>query len=454
MSLTPLTFTGISQFSTDFQTILNRAVSIAAIPVQQLQNEQTDVLARKQLLTELNSALSDLTARIGSLASIGEYKALSASSSNSFKVSATATGATAPASYTLSEITSVARAAAEMSSSGYATSGETAVSSTGTMKLIVGTSEYDITLEEGENNLIGLQNAINLSGAPVTASILTTGTGENPNYLSVTANSTGETTLRLVDDPEGAASEWLTANNQGANTRFKLNGVVVDKSTSYVNNVIPGMTFTVLDTTDVGETITLSLASDRDELGSALAALADSYNTVADLLNAQMGEAAGLLSGDFLVREAQGKLRELVSYSGSGTIRSLAELGIELDDTGVMTFNQTTFDSLSEGSIQEAFTFLGSTTTGFGQLQDSFESLTDPVTGLIRLQQDQYDETDQRLEQQVEVLSERITAMQTSLAAKLQLTDALLAQLESQQSLLSASIQSMNYSLYGTQEES
>ena len=207
MSLTPLTFTGISQFSTDFQTILNRAVSIAAIPVQQLQNEQADVLTRKQLLTGLNSALSELAARIGSLAAIGEYKALSASSSNSLKVTATATGATAAASYTLSEITSVARAAAEMSVSGYATSDGTAVSATGSMNLIVGSSEYTITLGEGKNNLIGLRDAINLSGAPVTASILTTGTGDNPNYLSVTANSTGATTLRLVDDPEGAPAE-------------------------------------------------------------------------------------------------------------------------------------------------------------------------------------------------------------------------------------------------------
>ena len=46
MSLTPLTFTGVSTYSRDFQTILNRATQIASLPIQQLQNQQKDLLHR------------------------------------------------------------------------------------------------------------------------------------------------------------------------------------------------------------------------------------------------------------------------------------------------------------------------------------------------------------------------------------------------------------------------
>jgi hypothetical protein len=45
----------------------------------------------------------------------------------------------------------------------------------------------------------------------------------------------------------------------------------------------------------------------------------------------------------------------------------------------------------------------------------------------------------------------RISNFQRATSARLQAADALLAQLQSQQQLLTATIQSMNYSLYGKQ---
>ena len=60
MSIAPLVFTGISDFSSDFQTILDRSVAIAAVPLQGMQNEQSDLLVKKQLLTDLGASVSAL----------------------------------------------------------------------------------------------------------------------------------------------------------------------------------------------------------------------------------------------------------------------------------------------------------------------------------------------------------------------------------------------------------
>ena len=46
MSITPLTFTGVSTYSNDFQTILSRAVQIAQLPLKALQNRDTGLTAR------------------------------------------------------------------------------------------------------------------------------------------------------------------------------------------------------------------------------------------------------------------------------------------------------------------------------------------------------------------------------------------------------------------------
>lgn len=451
MGLSPLVFTGVSQFSDDFQTILNRAVSIARLPLIQLQNEQSDLLTKKQLLSELRSAVGGLASALEALGAAGRTRALSASSTNTARVTVSLNGATQAGSYTISEITSVAKAASETTLTGYATADQTPVSSDGLLELVVGSNTYQIDIS-GANSLNGLRDAINALGAGVTATVLNTGTGATPYYLAITANSPGAQALQLRETPGDAGSNLLTSANQGANAVFKLNGLDIVKSGNVINDVIPGLTFTIVSTTDPGETVELKLSSSRSTLATKLADLANAYNTLRTKVNAQVGETAGLLSGDFLVREIQHNLRQLASYESSGAIRRLADLGLEFDDQGQMSFNSSKFYSLSDAEIAAAFDFLGSETSGLGGLSQSFDQISDPISGLIKLQQDQYDAADQRLSRQIDELTSRIEFMQLSLSAKLQQADTLLAQLESQQVLLEASIKGLELALYGKKD--
>lgn len=451
MSLSPLKFTGVSTYSSDFQTIVDRATSIANLPIKLLQNQQADIVQQRLLVSNISTTVASLATSVSNLGNIAQQKALVASSSNSAKVTAVNSNSPSAAVYTLSEITSVAKAAAETSASGYANATSTPVSTTGIVKLVVGSNKYTIDISS-TNNLTNLRNVINGLGAGVTASVLTTGTGANPYYLSITANSTGAKTLQLLNDPTGANNNLLTALNQGANTDFKVNGVAVSKSTAVINDVVPGVTFNVLGTTSGSETVAVTVASNRDKLSSALEDFVNAYNSARDQVNAQVGKNAGLLSGDFLVREVQSRLRSVASYTGTGTIKGLADLGVEFNSDGVAEFNQDTVDNLSDTQLSDAFTFLGSTTAGFGAQAKQLTTISDAVTGLAKIQLDKYDETDKRITAQVAEMSLRVSAMQTSLAARLQMADSLLAGLQSQQTMIDASIQSLNYSLYGKKD--
>jgi hypothetical protein len=106
MGFAPLTFTGVSTYSADFQKILERTVAIASQPITQLQAEQTEIFQQKSLATGLQSVVAGLATAITSLSDLGQSKALSGSSSNSSKVSVGTVTANNPASYTISEITS------------------------------------------------------------------------------------------------------------------------------------------------------------------------------------------------------------------------------------------------------------------------------------------------------------------------------------------------------------
>jgi flagellar capping protein FliD len=85
-----------------------------------------------------------------------------------------------------------------MSLSGYADATSAKVSPSGYSNLVVGSQTHQLNISQN-NNLSGLVNAINNSGAGVTASILTRGTGATPDYLVLTAMNTGATTLQLND---------------------------------------------------------------------------------------------------------------------------------------------------------------------------------------------------------------------------------------------------------------
>jgi flagellar hook-associated protein 2 len=452
MSLSPLAFSGVSSFSESFQTILNRSQQISSLPLTRLQNERTDLIQRKTLVTALEGTVGGFTASLRNLGSVGDRAGIAATSSDGTKVKINSATATSPASYSITNITSLAAAASETSLTGYASASANAVSATGTVRLTVGSNTYDITLSPAENNLAGLRNAINALGAGVTATIFTTGTGALPNYLSVSANETGAKTLSLVDDPGGAAANLLTAANQGANAQFVLNGVAVSKASNIVNDVVSGVSFTIAGLSGPTETTTIRLSSDRNQLATALESLASAYNGVVDFLDSQIGEAAGLLSGSNLIFATSTAMRQFTGFNGSGSVKSLSDVGLTLDSSGKMSFDADAFSQLSDAQLSSAFVFAGTSVNGIASLAGRFAGISDPLTGAAKLEQDQFAATEARLASQIDILTDRVSAQQESLRQRLQAADTLLASLESQRTLIDAQLESLKLTLYGKRD--
>jgi flagellar capping protein FliD len=174
------------------------------------------------------------------------------------------------------------------------------------------------------------------------------------------------------------------------------------------------------------------------------------YNSLQTLLQAQVGPAAGLLSGNSVVNQLQALQRQLTSYTGtSGSIKSLADLGVEFSSSGVASFNSTTFNQLSASQLSDAFKFVGSATTGLGGFAQSLQQFSDPVTGLMKSEMDGLTNTDRDLTRQIGTLSDRANLMQANLQARLAVADSLLADLQNSQNTLTASLQGLSLVLYG-----
>ena len=446
MSLSPLTFTGVSQFSADFQTILDRAVKIAQLPIQAAQNRDADVIQKKTLLSGFTSAVNGLSSTLEALSEVASKRALGASSSNTAVVTAANSGAESAASYTINSVTSIAKAASERSLTGYADSASTPVGSTGDFRLTVGSEDYDFTL--ANNTLVGLRDKINSLGAGVTASILTTGDG---NYLSIAASASGAQTLELRDDPQGANANLLTATNQGSDLVFHLNGIQVQQSRNLVNSVVPGLTFTVLK--ESADPVTVSLSSDKSQLTAALESFVEAYNSARGQVNRQTGSAAGLLTGNSVVLQLGSQLRQIAAQRlASGSVKSLADVGITFESNGTMKFDEAAVEGFSSTQLDDAFTFLADSSEGLGRFAGTLKQISDPITGLIKLEQDGLDRVDRALQDQITRLTDRLLIMRKGLSLRLQQADTLLANLESQQNTVKASLQGLSVVLYGKQQ--
>jgi flagellar hook-associated protein 2 len=320
------------------------------------------------------------------------------------------------------------------------------VGSTGNFELAVGSQTYDFTL--ANNTLVGLRDKINGLGAGVTASILTTSDG---NYLSISANATGAQTLELRDDPQGSNTNLLTSSNQGSDLVFHLNGIKVQQSRNLVNSVIPGLTFTVQ--AESADPVDLQLSSDRSQLAAGLSSFATAFNAMRAQVNSQTGSSAGLLTGNSLVVQMSAELRQIAAQRlGSGSVKNLADVGLTFDTQGNVQFDQKVLDGLTSDQLSDAFTLLGNSSEGLGKFAAGLRQFSDPINGLVKLEQQGLDREDKSLQDQISKLTDRLTIMQKGLTLRLQQADSLLAQLESQQNTITASLQGLNVVLYGKQQ--
>jgi flagellar hook-associated protein 2 len=150
-------------------------------------------LTGKNTLQALSDAINNLGAGVNaSIVTANGSSYLTLSSSKVGASTLTLSDVPAPVSLITNTSTGI-----DTSVMGYPDTNTTAVSTTGHVDLTVGagtTLHLDISLT---NNLAGLRDAINNSGADVTASITVNG---GSNYLTLTSNS-GPSTLTLNDVP-------------------------------------------------------------------------------------------------------------------------------------------------------------------------------------------------------------------------------------------------------------
>jgi flagellar hook-associated protein 2 len=448
MSTTPSTlFTGTSRYSSDFQSVIQRAVNIASLPLNQYKNEQSALNAQATALTSLSGNFSSLQSALDSLTNAASAANKRADSSDTSVLTADVTADATPGTYTF-DITNPGAAATSLSSSAgllkVTDPAKSSITDKGSFTLTVttdpGTPQQSVRTFSfsAATSLNALRDQINVqAGANVQATIVNVGTADAPDYrVSLQSTKLVPEHIQLND----GSKDLMSFQTPGARVAYKLNGSTeVFLSDSRSLALSPGLTVHVQAATS-GTPVTLTVSSDDTQLSSALSSFATAYNSVVDELDKNRGQGGGALTGNSIISSLSSTLQNLTFYYGDGN--SLATIGLVLGKDGHLSLDQDTFDAAMKDPSSVA-QFLGSATSGYlstaKSMLDSVTGTSGTLTSASQLVQDD-------LVQQQQLIDDnqaRVDQLQEQLQEQMAAADALIAQMEQQATFMTNMFQAM-----------
>ncbi|MGO9231717.1 MAG: flagellar filament capping protein FliD [Bryobacteraceae bacterium] len=430
-------FTGASDYSSDLQDVISRAVAIAELPVTQLTNEQNTINSRSSELSTINTDLTSLQTAIQGVntAMSGSYQA---DVSNPELVSA-AVGAGATAGTYSIEVDSAGAYATSLSASTWAgTTSDTG----GTYSLVINGTSYSIDSTDG--SAASVAAAINSEyGDQVQATVVNVGSDADPDQrVSLQATTLGAQTLDIQDS---SGDSLQTQGPAGS-----LASYIVDGSGNTVTSDSPSVTIATgltinLLAADPGNPVTVTVSGTDDALSSALSSFTSAYNQVVTDLQSQRGQSAGPLQGQPILSEITQAVDKLATYftSSASGVNGLAELGLTLSENGQLTFDSQTLDAAYSNSSAAVASFLGSAAGG-GWLESATNALTDlidPTVGLVTNEETSLQSQSTSIGSEITAKNDQIATMQSNLTQQMAAADALIATTEQQGDFLTQMMQ-------------
>ncbi|MFY0476478.1 flagellar filament capping protein FliD [Achromobacter marplatensis] len=310
------------------------------------QSYQTRIDAYSQLQSALE-ALQSSAAVLGKAETMGAIKG-SVTGGTALTATVAAEGATA-GQYTI-EVKNLARAQSLQSTAVADRTAKNGATGTFEIELADGT-KHTIDLKS-DTSLNGIVKAVNADDkAGVRATVINDGNGNN--YLMLTARDTGEkASVKSITVNGDASLQNILgfSTDAGGNTtgmaatkaedaEVIINGITVKSGSNNMSTAIDGITLNLAEKTEAGKPITLKLEADSSVASKAIQDFVTKYKTLQTTIkNLTSFDAKAAtnqpLTGDGTTRSIQSSLAgALQNVLGTGTLRSLADLGITTDAT-------------------------------------------------------------------------------------------------------------------------
>ena len=382
-----VTFSGVSS-GIDFAKIVDGLMNAERAGVRRLEERKGVYESRNEALGRIEEKLSVLVTAAGTVGTRANLVEMTGQTSDE-NVSGVIAGSGALAgSY---NITVNQLAAAEREIHGGVADTETLVGA-GIFAYTYGTTTITVTTD-ATTTLAGLADLINNDGMNpgVRATLLNYDSGDgNAYHLVLSGQDTGADNTITIDDVQTTldgtggtvdfTSATFTEGQTARNAELRLDGYPaadwIERSSNTVTDLIDGVTLTLTGTGDA----TATVATDTESIKETINAFVTAYNDAIAAIEAETyydaeTEEAGILLGDYSVRLIRSQLegwmigRATGFEDGEDAFVLPGQIGIELDEDGLMTLDESTLDDALAQDFEAVVRLLSSNLTGVSDSQ-------------------------------------------------------------------------------------
>lgn len=429
-----ITFSGLAS-GFDSSAIVDKLVAAERAPETTYRAQQSAATARIGVLNDLLSKFTALQTAAQAVNTADKAKAFSTSSSDSGRVKVVASTAAQEGTY-LVGVGSLARAETSRS----AAFASNAAPGNGSISIAVGTgTAVNVSYASGDT-LDAIAARINDRVAGVSASVLDTGAGFR---LVVSSKATG--TANAVTFAESGAGLGMSEVIAAQDATVTVNGTTVTRSSNTASDIIPGVTLQLMSATPVGEGETeLTVSRDAGATQTKVQGLVNAFNAVAGAVSKQLSHDASNKSatanpmfGDSMLQALQRRMGGLVATAyahGAGTV-SARQLGISLNTDGTLAVDTAKLAEVAGDDPTAVDDLVSGLGAAIARMADDY---TRSSTGLIAGKIDANRTLITGYDKQIQSIEDAATALGTRLSRQFTDLEALMTQLQSQSSFLTA----------------
>ena len=208
----------------------------------------------------------------------------------------------------------------------------------------------------------GLKATVSGAKLIITGSTDSTGAATiNTSASTLTTTTPAATFGGLGDVTTPASTLNIHVGLAAQDAKLTVDGISVDNSSNTISTAIPGVTFQLLSKS--ATPVQVQIVNDNTDVETAFSTFVSAYNTVLADLKTQEGNtstgAAEPLYGNPVIAQLQSALSmALTTGTASGAISNLAQLGITVSNTGTLTLNSSTLDSILNSNYSDVVGFM------------------------------------------------------------------------------------------------
>ncbi len=245
-----------------------------------------------------------------------------------------------------------------------------------------------ITIDDSNNSLTGLRDAINKGNLGVTASIISDGGGYKL-LLTAKSGAKNEIEITATEDPASLglagfnfneATRNLTQQQEGRDAQVRVNGLLVSRESNQIKDVVGGLEFDLF-ASSLTETINVTINHDKATAEQTIRDFVTAYNTFKTEIEKLVGfdtelDDYGSLQRDPLAKSVTQSLRNILSSSVPG----LSSDFNALSSMGIRTKLDGSLEIIENKKDQENIDFRAAIDKHFDSVRDIFVPKTSSST--------------------------------------------------------------------------